>query len=186
MKRGRTLAVAAVVSLVATLGAAAHTQQSPPVPRPFPGTTPPPPAAPKPTTQPPGPTTTAPVPPPAATQAADGGAGAYAYPGAEFITSFDAGRGQRYFLYGTNASFTEIVQYYRTSLKAGGGRELMKLPPMQQFDLGRFDENAMIYPPSIVVKDYTWNNSAGYLAVNGTAEKRYKTIIQIVPPGPVR
>ena len=40
----------------------------------------------------------------------------------------------------------------------------MKLPAMQQFDLGRFDEDAMAYPPSVVVKDYTWNNSPGYLA----------------------
>ena len=53
---------------------------------------------------------------------------------------------------------------------------------MQQFDLGRFDEDAMAYPPSIVVKDYTWNNSPGYLAVTGSAEKRFKTVIQIVPP----
>ena len=177
-----------------TLAGAAQTQQSPPVPRPFPGTTPPPttapkPPAPPPPAPPPGPTTTtAPVASPTAPQssAAEGGAAAYAYPGAEFISSFDAGRGQRYFLYGTNASFAEIVQYYRTSLKAGGGRELMRLPAMQQFDLGRFDEDAMAYPPSIVVKDYTWNNSPGYLAVTGTAEKRFKTVIQIVPPGPVR
>ena len=59
----------------------------------------------------------------------------------------------------------------------------MKLPAMQQFDLGRFDEDAMAYPPSVVVKDYTWNNSPGYLAVSGTTEKRFKTIIQIVAAG---
>ncbi len=40
----------------------------------------------------------------------------------------------------------------------------------------------MAYPPSVVVKDYTWNGSAGYLAVKGTTSKRYKTIIQVVPP----
>ena len=52
---------------------------------------------------------------------------------------------------------------------------------MQQFDLGRFDDDTMAFPPSVVVKDYTWNNSPGYLHVAGTTEKRYQTIIQIVP-----
>jgi len=40
----------------------------------------------------------------------------------------------------------------------------------------------MAYPPSVVVKDYTWNGSTGYLHVVGTTGTRYKTIIQIVPP----
>ena len=39
----------------------------------------------------------------------------------------------------------------------------------------------MAYPPSVVVKDYTWNASEGYLHVSGTTSTRYKTIIQIVP-----
>ena len=41
-------------------------------------------------------------------------------------------------------------------------------------------------PPSVVVKDYTWNGSAGYLAASGSTEKRFRTIIQIVPPTTVR
>ena len=52
---------------------------------------------------------------------------------------------------------------------------------MHQFDLGRFQEQTMAYPPSVVVKDYTWNGSEGYLHVSGTTSTRYKTIIQIVP-----
>ena len=32
-------------------------------------------------------------------------------------------------------------------------------------DLGRFQEDTMAYPPSVVVKDYTWNGQAGYLHV---------------------
>ena len=35
--------------------------------------------------------------------------GAPFFPGAEFLQSFDAGKGQRYYLFGTNASFTEVV-----------------------------------------------------------------------------
>ena len=52
---------------------------------------------------------------------------------------------------------------------------------MHQFDLGRYQEESMAYPPSVVVKDYAWNESPGYLVVKGTTEKRFKTIIQIVP-----
>jgi hypothetical protein len=109
--------------------------------------------------------------------------GAPVYPTAEFIDAYDAGAGQRFYLYGTDVPYTDIVAYYRNVLK-NGGRELFRLPPTQQFDLGRYDANTMAFPPSVVVKDYTWNGSQGYLAVTGTAEKRFKTVIQIVPPAP--
>ena len=88
--------------------------------------------------------------------------------------------GQRYYIYGSNSSYADVVTYYRNLMK-NSGRELYKTPPMQQWDLGRYQEDSMAYPPSVVVKDYTWNGSAGYLQVTGTTEKRYKTIIQIVP-----
>jgi len=52
---------------------------------------------------------------------------------------------------------------------------------MHQFDLGRYQDETMAYPPSVVIKDYTWNGSEGYLHVSGATSKRYKTIIQIVP-----
>jgi len=101
------------------------------------------------------------------------------YPGAEYVDTFDAGRGQQYVIYGTNAPFAEIVTYYRNVMK-NGGRELFKTPAMHQFDLGRYQEETMAFPPSVVVKDYTWNGSTGYLVIAGTTEKRYRTIIQIV------
>jgi hypothetical protein len=105
------------------------------------------------------------------------------YPTAEYLETVDAGAGQQYVIYGTNVSFAELLAYYRTTLKTGG-RELFKTPATHQFDLGRFQDDRMAYPPSIVLKDYTWNNSPGYLFVSGTTEKRYRTIIQIVAPGP--
>lgn len=107
------------------------------------------------------------------------------YPSAEFLDVFDAGAGQRYYLYGTNLPYAEIVTYYRTTLK-NGGREIYKAPGMHQFDLGKFQDDVMAYPPSVVVKDYVTPNSPGFLFVSGTTEKRYRTIIQIVPPGPAR
>ena len=104
------------------------------------------------------------------------------YPAAQFLEVIDAGKGQQFHLYGTDAPFAEIVAYYKTTLK-NGGRVLFQAPAMHQFDLGRYQEDTMAYPPSVVIKDYTWNGSEGYLHISGTAGKRYKTIIQIVPAG---
>jgi hypothetical protein len=107
------------------------------------------------------------------------------YPSAEYLETFDAGSGQKYVLFGTNLAFADTLAYYRTVLK-NGGREIYRTPATHQFDLGRFEENRMAYPPSVVIKDYTSNNSPGYLHVSGTVEKRFKTIIQIVPPPAAR
>ena len=103
------------------------------------------------------------------------------YPGAEFLVSYDAGRNQRYYLFGTNAGFVEIVNYYRTVLKQRG--ELVyEAPGVHQFDIGRFREETMAFPPSVTVKDYTWGGSAGYLnPKRGKQPLRFKTVIQIVP-----
>ena len=170
----------------------ASSLQTPPVPKPFPKPG-------QPTTTAPAPTTTAP--PPAAAPARPSGQpletrsqapagtpteaslGAPIYPTSEFLESFDAGRGQRYYLFGTNAAYTEIIGYYKNIMK-NGGRTIFEAPAMQQWDLGKFQEQTMAYPPSIVVKDYTWNGSAGYLFIDGAKEKRFRTVIQIVPASP--
>ena len=102
------------------------------------------------------------------------------YPAAQFLEVIDAGKGQQFHLYGTDSPFTDIVAYYKSTLK-NGGRVLFQAPAMHQFDLGRYQEETMAYPPSVVIKDYTWNGSEGYLHVSGGSSKRYKTIIQIVP-----
>jgi hypothetical protein len=107
------------------------------------------------------------------------------YPGAEFVGSFDAGRGQRYYLFGSSTDFLQIVTYYRTVLKQRG-ELLFEEPPVHQFDLGKFKEESMAFPPSVTVKDYTWGGSAGYLNPKRGAEPaRFKTIIQIVPAPPI-
>jgi hypothetical protein len=107
------------------------------------------------------------------------------YPGAEFVGSFDAGRGQRYYLFGTNTGFPEIVNYYKTVLKQKG--ELVyEEPAIHSFDIGKYKEETMAFPPSVTVKDYTWGGSAGYLnPKRGKQPARFKTIIQIVPNPPV-
>lgn len=168
--------------------------QTPPVPKPFPqpGQTTPPASAPaKPATPPasPAPQTTAPQASPLSVAPSGSptaeSLGAPLYPTAEYLESFDAGKGQRFFLFGSNAAFTEVAGYYKNVLK-NGGRMIVEVPAMQQWDLAKFQEQTMAFPPSVVVKDYTWGGSTGYLFVNGTREQRFKTIIQIVPVAAVR
>jgi hypothetical protein len=103
------------------------------------------------------------------------------YPGAQFLVSYDAGRGQRYHLFGANTDFSQVVNYYKSVLKQRG--ELVyEEPPIHMFDVGRFREETMAFPPGVTVKDYTWAGSAGYLnPKRGVEPARFKTIIQIVP-----
>ena len=107
--------------------------------------------------------------------------GVQIYPGAEFLGSFDAGRGQRYYLFGTNGSFVEIVNYYKAVLKQKG-ELIFDEPAVHEFDIGKFREETMSFPPSVTVKDYAWGGSAGYLnPKRGKQPERFKTVIQIVP-----
>src|SRR4051812_8901109 len=103
--------------------------QQPPVPKPFPQPgsgqpakpAPPPPPSSRPTQ--PTPAQTAPPPPAARSSSADADApteaslGIPLYPGAQYIKSYDAGRGQRFYLFGTTAPFVDLVTYYRERLK---------------------------------------------------------------------
>ncbi len=131
-----------------------------PVPRPFPGTTQTQTPPSKPPAQAPAKPAQTQTPEPAASSSSTPSAaalGAPVYPGATPLDVIDAGQGQRLYLFGTNASYTEIVTYYKNVLK-NGGRELFKTPPMQQFDTGKFQDETMTFQPGVVVKDYTWNN----------------------------
>jgi hypothetical protein len=103
------------------------------------------------------------------------------YPSARFIASYDAGRGQRYYLFGVSASYAEMVAYYRTVLK-NRGEVVYDAPAVHIFETGRFREETMAFPPSVAVKDYTWGGMEGYLVpLPGGKSQRYPTIIQIVP-----
>jgi hypothetical protein len=105
------------------------------------------------------------------------------YPSAEFLGSYDAGRGQRYFIFGTNAPFTQIVEYYKSALKQRGELGYQE-PPIHMFEVGRFREETMVFPPGVTVKDYSWPSGAGLGYLNpkrGAQPDRFKTIIQLVP-----
>ena len=123
-------------------------------------------------------------PAPATAEPTEATLGVPVYPGAEFIASYDAGKGQRYYLFGTNAGFSEIVNYYRTVLKQKGDL-VYEEPPIQEFDIGKYREDTMAFPPSVTVKDYTWGGAAGYMnPKRGKQPARFKTVIQIVPAQP--
>ena len=112
--------------------------------------------------------------------------GVAVYPGAQLLASYDAGRGQRYYLYGTTASFVELLGYYRTQTGERGDL-VFKDPPTHMFtggSLARYREETMAFPPSVTVKDWTsGGGSPGYLnPAPGAQPRYYPTVIMIVPP----
>ena len=154
--------------------------QQPPVPQPFPrpGTSQPPePAAPR------LPTAQADRPVPASPNAVPTEAmlGVPIYPGAQFIASYDAGRAQRYYIFGSTASFNDLVTYYRTQLKEKGNL-VFEEPPTYMFEIGRFNNETMAFPPGVTIKDWTSGGSKGYANPKpGAQPARFSSIIQIVP-----
>jgi hypothetical protein len=101
------------------------------------------------------------------------------YPSARYITSYDAGRGQRFHLFGTNARFDDMVRYYSARLRERG-RRVYDVPPIHQFETARFRDREMDFRPSVTIKDYTWGGAAGYIdPTTGTEPAIFPTIIQI-------
>jgi hypothetical protein len=156
-------------------------QQQQPTPQPFPR-----PGAPqtgRPAPPPPTPPTAAPARTPDGPEAAPTEVllGVPIFPGAQFIRSYDAGRGQRYYIFGSPASFVDLVAYYRTVLKQKG--ELVyEIPATHEFDVGKYREETMAFPPGVTIKDYQSDISQGYPNPKpGGQPARFPTIIQIVP-----
>jgi len=106
------------------------------------------------------------------------------YPAALFIASYDAGRGQRYYIFGSTASFNDLVTYYRTQLKEKGNL-VFEEPPTYMFEIGRFNNETMAFPPGVTIKDWTSGGSKGYANPKPRAQPaRFPSIIQIVPAPP--
>ena len=155
------------------------------VPQPFPGRQTPP----KPAPSPPQTTTPAPAAPPAPIvpsrlpeeAPSEAFLGFPVYPSAQFIGSYDAGRGQRYYLFASELRFVDLVKYYQNTLKTKGTL-VFDAPATHIFEVGRFREETMAFPPGVTVKDYTWNGSPGYLNPKRDGKPaRFPSIIQIVP-----
>ena len=158
-----------------------------PVPQPFPRPGSSQPAAPAaPPSQPPG---TAPAKPPARPAAGaptEAMLGVPIYPGAQFLASYDAGQGQRYYLFGSSASFVDLVTYYRNVLKQKG-ELVFDVPATHEFDVGKYREETMAFPPGVTIKDFESEISKGYPNPKpGAQPERFPSIIQIVPVVPER
>ena len=79
------------------------------------------------------------------------------------------------------STFGEMVAYYRTLLR-DKGTLVYEQPQTHIFEMGRYNENTMAFPPSVTVKDYTWGGSPGFLnPTPGAQPERFPTVIQIVP-----
>lgn len=106
------------------------------------------------------------------------------FPGAQFLASYDAGRNQRFCLFGTTSSFAEVIAYYKVLLKQKG-ELVFDEPAVYAFDIGRFREDTMAFPPGVTVKDYSGAGQKGYLNPKpGAQPARFPTVIQIVPLPP--
>jgi hypothetical protein len=104
------------------------------------------------------------------------------YPAAQFIASYDAGRAQRYYLFGSTAPFADLVNYYRTQLKEKGNL-VFQDPPTHMFEIGKFNDDTMAFPPGVTIKDFTTGGSPGYANRKAGAQPaRFPSIIMIVPP----
>jgi len=183
MRQWISVAMAAVVLL--GTGAAQ-------TPQPFPRGTPQapapaPPASSRPVQPPPAPARApAPAPPPAVDPAtpSEASLGFPIYPGAQFIASYDAGRAQRYYLFGSTAAFADLVTYYRMMLKDKGDL-VFPDPPTHMFEVGKFNSDTMSFPPGVTIKDFTWGGSQGYANPKpGAQPARFASVIMIVPVPP--
>jgi hypothetical protein len=65
------------------------------------------------------------------------------------------------------------------------GDEVFNQPPTHMFQIGRFREETMAFPPGVTVKDWTWGGSQGYPNPKlGAQPARYPSVIMIVPAPP--
>jgi len=178
------------MSSIALALAALLLAQQPPVPQPFPrpgSQQPAPPSKPAPQ-QPAQPPSTTPTAKPAQPDGTPTEAtlGVRVYPGAQFLASYDAGRGQRFYIFGSAAPFVDLVAYYRNVLKQKG-ELVFDVPATHEFDVGRFSEDTMAFPPGVTVKDFQSDVSEGYPNPKpGGQPPRFKSIIQIVPVASAR
>jgi hypothetical protein len=166
---------------VGAAAVAAGSSAQPPVPQPFPRPGASQPARPPQPPQQPGAPPSQPAPSRPDAAPTEAMLGVPIYPGAQFIASYDAGRGQRYYIFGSAASFVELVAYYRTILKQRG-ELVFDVPATHEFDVGRFREETMAFPPGVTIKDYQSDVSQGYPNPKpGGQPARFPTLLQIVP-----
>jgi hypothetical protein len=104
------------------------------------------------------------------------------FPSAQYLGSYDAGRGQSFYLYGSTQTFADLVAYYRNVLK-DKGELVFDEPATHMFEIGKFKETDVAFPPGVTIKDFTSGGSPGFQnSKPGGVPPYFPTIIQIVPP----
>jgi hypothetical protein len=74
-----------------------------------------------------------------------------------------------------------LVTWYRNVLKQRG-ELVFDSPATHEFDVGRFREDTMAFPPGVTIKEYKSEMSEGYPNPKAGAQPaRFPTVIQIVP-----
>ena len=112
------------------------------------------------------------------------------YPNSTYLASFDAGRGQEFHLFGTNATFTNMVRYYRVILRDRGDEvfEAPRDPPVRHRP--RFDDDRMDLPAQCDHQGlHLERRPPGYPnPLPGADPPTFATIIQFTtaPPDPRR
>ena len=171
----RLYVTVAVLAVCATSALAQTPQPFPRGSQQVPPAQPAPPRAPAPAPQAPATTAVDPATPSEATL------GFPIYPAAQFIASYDAGRGQRYYIFGATAPFSDLVTYYRAQLKERGNL-VFEEPPTHTFEIGKFNSDTMAFPAGVTIKDWTSGGSKGYPNPKiGAQPARFPSIIMIVP-----
>ena len=73
------------------------------------------------------------------------------------------------------------MAYYRNVLKQKGDL-IFEAPATHEFDLGKFREETMAFPPSVTIKEFKSELSEGYPNPKpGGQPARFATVIQFVP-----
>ena len=81
--------------------------------------------------------------------------------------------------------FAEVVAYYRAVLK-DKGELVFEAPATHMFEVGKFREEQVAFPPGVTVKDFAVNGLTGLPNPrHGASPATFPTVIQIVPPAVV-
>ena len=74
------------------------------------------------------------------------------------------------------------MAYYKNVLKNKGELVFDAPAATYEFDIGKFNEDTMAFPPGVTIKDYESEVSQGYPNPKpGGQPARFPTLIQIVP-----
>ena len=101
--------------------------------------------------------------------------------GRAVLASYDAGRGQRYYLFGIDRVVRRAGRVLPHGAEAAR-RLVFDVPATHKFEVGRFREETMAFPPGVTVKDFSRRCRRATRTRSPARSRRgSRRIIQIVP-----